>query len=54
LVAAGKPTYTARVKTKEIDIRKVLGASVAGIVQLVAKDFIGCNTVVIAASIAGG
>ncbi len=36
----GLATYTAQVKTKEIGIRKVLGASVAGIVQLLAKDFI--------------
>jgi ABC-type antimicrobial peptide transport system permease subunit len=36
----GLATYTAQVKTKEIGIRKVLGASVAGIVQLVSKDFL--------------
>ena len=33
-------TYTAQVKTKEIGIRKVLGASVARITALLAKEFI--------------
>ena len=36
----GLATYTAQVKTKEIGIRKVLGASVSGIVQLISKDFL--------------
>jgi putative ABC transport system permease protein len=36
----GLATYTAQVKTKEIGIRKVLGASVAGIVELLSKDFL--------------
>lgn len=36
----GLATYTAQIKTKEIGIRKVLGASVSGIVRLLAKDFI--------------
>ncbi|RYE16902.1 MAG: FtsX-like permease family protein, partial [Sphingobacteriaceae bacterium] len=36
----GLATYTAQVKFKEIGIRKVLGASVANIVQLISTDFI--------------
>jgi len=36
----GLVTLTAFQRTKEIGIRKVLGASVAGIVQLLSKDFI--------------
>lgn len=36
----GLATYTAQVKTKEIGIRKVLGASVGSIVQLISKDFL--------------
>ncbi len=36
----GLSTYTAQVKTKEIGIRKVLGASVSGIVALISKDFL--------------
>ena len=36
----GLATYTAQVKVKEIGIRKVLGASVTGIVQLISKDFL--------------
>ncbi len=36
----GLATYTAQVKIKEIGIRKVLGASVSGIVQLISKDFL--------------
>jgi putative ABC transport system permease protein len=35
----GLATYTAQVKTKEIGIRKVLGASVGSVVQLISKDF---------------
>ncbi len=36
----GLATYTAQVKFKEIGIRKVLGASVSSIVQLISKDFL--------------
>jgi putative ABC transport system permease protein len=33
--------FTARQRTKEIGIRKVLGASVAGIASMLSKDFLG-------------
>jgi len=36
----GLATYTAQVRTKEIGIRKVLGAGVGSVVQLVSKDFL--------------
>ncbi|MGZ8550987.1 MAG: ABC transporter permease, partial [Chitinophagaceae bacterium] len=36
----GLSIYTARQRTKEIGIRKVLGASVAGIAVLLSKDFL--------------
>jgi putative ABC transport system permease protein len=36
----GLATYTAERRTKEIGIRKVLGASVQGVVQLLSKDFL--------------
>jgi putative ABC transport system permease protein len=36
----GLSTFIAEQRTKEIGIRKVLGASVNGIVQLLSKDFI--------------
>ncbi|MCK6691554.1 MAG: ABC transporter permease, partial [Thermoanaerobaculia bacterium] len=36
----GLATYTAEQRTKEIGIRKVLGASAAGIAGLLAKDFL--------------
>ena len=36
----GLMTYTAQLKTREIGIRKVLGASVAAVTSLLAKEFI--------------
>jgi putative ABC transport system permease protein len=36
----GLAAYTAQVRTREIGVRKVLGASVAGIIRLLAADFI--------------
>ncbi|HTN36979.1 MAG TPA: FtsX-like permease family protein, partial [Arachidicoccus sp.] len=36
----GLATYSAAVKTKEIGVRKVMGASVGSIIQLIAKDFL--------------
>ena len=36
----GLAAYTAQVRTREIGVRKVLGASVGGIVQLLAADFV--------------
>ena len=36
----GLATYTAQMKVKEIGIRKVLGASIAGIIKLISKDFL--------------
>jgi ABC-type antimicrobial peptide transport system permease subunit len=46
----GLATYTAQVKTKEIGIRKVLGASVGSVVQLIGRDFL--KLVIIATVIA--
>ena len=36
----GLATYTAQIRTREIGIRKVLGANVTGIIRLLTKDFI--------------
>ena len=36
----GLATYTAELRTKEISIRKVLGANISSIVTLISKDFI--------------
>lgn len=36
----GLAAYTAQIRTREIGIRKVLGSSVTGIVQLLARDFV--------------
>ncbi|GAB3809213.1 ABC transporter permease [Spirosoma humi] len=36
----GLATYTAQVRTREIGVRKVLGASIIGIIQLLARDFV--------------
>lgn len=46
----GLVTFTAEQRTKEIGIRKVLGASVSGIVKMLSKDFL--KLVVLAAVIA--
>ncbi|WP_295798803.1 ABC transporter permease [Mucilaginibacter sp.] len=44
----GLATYTAQIMTKEIGIRKVLGASVTGIVTLISKDFLKLVVIAIA------
>ncbi len=50
----GLAAYTAQVRTREIGIRKVLGASASGIIRLLARDFIALVliSIVIAAPIA--
>jgi putative ABC transport system permease protein len=47
----GLATFTAQVKIKEIGIRKVLGASVAGIIQFISKDFLKLVIIAIVISI---
>jgi putative ABC transport system permease protein len=51
----GLATYSAQVRTREIGIRKVLGASAASIVGLLSRDFLRlvCIAVVIASPLAG-
>jgi len=51
----GLATYTAQVRTREIGIRKVLGASVVGIVALLSRDFLRLIgiAIVIASPLAG-
>lgn len=50
----GLATFTAQQRTKEIGIRKVLGASVAGIVGLLSKDFVKlvCIAILLASPVA--
>ncbi|MCL7988091.1 ABC transporter permease [Sphingobacterium sp. lm-10] len=47
-------TYSAQIRIKEIGIRKVLGASVLGLVHLLSKEFIAlvCISIVVASPIA--
>jgi putative ABC transport system permease protein len=47
----GLSAYTAQQRTKEIGIRKVLGASVLGVTQLLSKEFLKLVLVAIAVSI---
>lgn len=46
----GLSAYTAEQRRKEIGVRKVLGSSVAGIVRLLSKDFMGLVLVAILAA----
>jgi putative ABC transport system permease protein len=50
----GLATYTAQQRTKEIGVRKVLGASTGSIVQLLSKDFVKlvCAAIIIATPLA--
>jgi putative ABC transport system permease protein len=47
----GLSTYTAQQRTKEIGIRKVLGASILGVTQLLSKEFLKLALVGVAISI---
>ncbi|WP_161964490.1 ABC transporter permease [Mucilaginibacter endophyticus] len=47
----GLAAYTAQVRTREIGVRKVLGASVSGIVRLLARDFIKLVFIAIAIAV---
>ena len=47
----GLAAYTAQVRTREIGVRKVLGASVPGIIALLAKDFLKLVFIAIALAI---
>ena len=47
----GLSAYTAQQRTKEIGIRKILGASVLGVTQLLSKEFLKLVLVAIAVSI---
>jgi putative ABC transport system permease protein len=47
----GLAAYTAQIRIREIGIRKVLGASVAGIIGLLAKDFLKLVFIAIAIAV---
>lgn len=47
----GLATFAAKQRTKEIGIRKVLGASLSGLVGLLAKDFLGLVVISLVAAI---
>jgi putative ABC transport system permease protein len=47
----GMVVYTSETKTKEVSIRKVMGASVAGIAILLSKDYLRMMTIAIVISI---
>jgi putative ABC transport system permease protein len=47
----GLAAYTAQVRTREIGVRKVLGASVSSVVRLLAKDFLGLVLIAIVLAI---
>jgi putative ABC transport system permease protein len=47
----GLVAYTAQIRTREIGVRKVLGATVPGIIQLLAKDFVKLVLIAIALAV---